>query len=806
MHIRSALLMSAVICGMSLMAGGAIAASDDSTVVAANTTNNGGTATSASSNNSASGGIETVTVTARQYAESIQTAPVSVTALNADLIAKLFVHNLTDIDHQAPNFTIEGVGAIHRNAAVIYSRGIGYSGVDMGQDPAVGVSINGVYEPSNVGMLTNTFDIDGIQILRGPQGTLFGKNTVGGVINITTKLPGDQLEYDAMVRAGNFGRIDFSLGADIPITDTLSARVSVQSQYSNGPFKNAYTGGTNLTLALPPGAPTSVPKYLGGDNIKTVRGTLVWKPSSNFEADLVASYAKDRSPSVGGQNGSIPLSHITSNGAWDYLATFFGHPGYDYRTPGQPYPVGPNPPYTVYRNFPSGDFQDTTNISLNMRYHADSFDVVSVSGYVRDGNLSYSDYDDTELNFFQSIFGLDNRQWSQELRVESNDSDSPLKWVAGALYIGKNWHGQQLFYSSFATLNDYIDYAKQNDESWALFGQADYNITPDLQLTAGIRYTDQRKDITRVNSHLAAGASDCDPSNPYFITHPFNTTPPQNAVPTMACTFHFSKSWSNATYHAGINYKIDEDKMVYASWSTGFVAGGFNSRVDSQFLTGLAYAPETATAWEIGLKSEWYDHHLRVNVAAFLNKYANLQVGAFIPGGGLQSAIVNNAFERAQGVELEVTALPLDHLTLNASVGLLDANYTNFFSNVFGSGAANYASLRPTRTPKWTMNFQGAYDIDLAGNGTLTPSASVQIETSHYTDLTNNPVGFQPAYAMFNASLVYNEPNDRWQVSLWGKNLNNARVRLSAVPSSGYFTQLYFGNPATYGVDLTLKL
>ena len=126
-------------------------------------------------------------------------------------------------------------------------------------------------------------------------------------------------------------------------------------------------------MALPPGAPTSVPKYLGGDNIKTVRGTLVWKPSSNFEADLVASYAKDRSPSVGGQNGSIPLSHITSNGAWDYLATFFGHPGYDYRTPGQPYPVGPNPPYTVYRNFPSGDFQDTTNISLNMRYHADSF-------------------------------------------------------------------------------------------------------------------------------------------------------------------------------------------------------------------------------------------------------------------------------------------------------------------------------------------------------------------------------------------------------------------------------------------------
>ena len=187
----------------------------------------------------------------------------------------------------------------------------------------------------------------------------------------------------------------------------------------------------------------------------------MWKPITNFEADLVATYSKDRSPSVGGQNGSTPSNYLY------YTNAFYGwpaRPGYDYRIAGQPYPLGPNKPYHVYRNFPSGDFQDTTAVSLNMRYHSDNFDVVSVTGFNRNGNFDYNDYDNTELNFFQSTFGLDNTQWSQEVRVESNDSDSPLKWVVGGLYIAKSWHGTQLFYSLVPTLNQYVDFAHQDDE------------------------------------------------------------------------------------------------------------------------------------------------------------------------------------------------------------------------------------------------------------------------------------------------------------------------------------------------------
>src|ERR1700761_5362828 len=203
---------------------------------------------------------------------------------------------------------------------------------------------------------------------------------------------------------------------------------------------------------------------------------------------------------------------------------------------------------------------DSTSVSLNMRYHADGFDAVSITGYLHDSNLSISDYDDTELNFFQSTFGLHNDQFSQEFRVESNDDSSPLKWVVGGLFMGRTWDGTQRFYSLFPTLNNYLDYAQQTDDSLAAFAQGDYTIMPGLEATAGIRYTSEAKDIYRIPSHYAP---DGDPGS-----------------------FFYNKSWANLSYKLGLDYHIDQDKMVYASYSTGFVAGGFNSRVETAQLTG----------------------------------------------------------------------------------------------------------------------------------------------------------------------------------------------------------------------------
>jgi iron complex outermembrane receptor protein len=708
-----------------------------------------------------------------------------VTALNSDLLDKLFVHDLGDLNHQAPNFTIEGVGAIHRNAAVIYSRGVGYGGVDMGQDPAVGVSVNGVFSSRNIGMMSNMNDVDHVEILRGPQGTLFGKNTVGGVINITTKKPGDEYALETMVRGGNLGRIDGFVAVDLPLADDFQVRLSLQSQYSHGAFRNANKNQATLVPLFAPYTNNKpLPTWSGGDNIKTGRATFVFTPSTSFDADLVMTYMKDRSPSVGGQNGSTPARVIPAPVPFvvpaNALSAFFGHPGFDYRTAGLAYPLGPNDAYTVYRNFPSGDFQDTFNGSLNMRYHFDGFDLVSVTGFIHDNNLSYSDYDNTELNFFQSTFALHSRQTTEELRLQSSGNDR-FKWQFGGLYSGRHWDGVQQFYSLFASLNSNIDFAKQTDTALAAFGQVDYSITDDLTLTGGLRYTSESKNLVRTPSHKPAVV--------------------------VANLGPFEKTWSNASYYVGANYQIDEDKMAYASFSTGFVAGGFNTRLDDPILVAIPYQPEKVQAIEIGAKTDWLDHRLRANVSLFSNQYSNLQIGAFVPGGTLQQTIVNNAFERANGVEFEGTAIPIDGLTLSASVGYLDAHYTSFVADVFGiGGAQDFSFLKVARAPKWTGHLDASYIIDMGESvGTFTPDVSFAYESAHFTDLQNNPVGFQKAYGMWNASLTYNSPDDHWSVSAWGKNLNDVKRRLSGFDSSGFFTQLYFDQPRTYGIDLTVK-
>jgi iron complex outermembrane receptor protein len=741
-----------------------------------------------------SGGIETVVVTARKRSESIQSVPVAVTALDADLIEKRFVHDLTDLNHEAPNMQIEGVGAIHRNAALIYSRGIGYVNVDQGQDPAVGISVDGVFFTRNIGSLQNMLDIDQVEILRGPQGTLFGKNTVGGVINVTTKKAStEDHDLELFARLGNLGRWDYSAVFNLPIDDTLAVRFAYQSQFQDGPFRNVSTVSTPFDGPKPRGD-----RY-GGFDVKTFRTAVHWEPVSNLTFDLTGTYIKDRSPSVGGQNGSfggVP-GKLPPDLLW-----LLGIPGY--RTFG-----GPSDPYIISRDVGNGDFQDSKILTLNGRYHADWFDIVSVTGYMHDSNLSYNDYDNTPLAVIESTYGLHHQQFTQEFRLESNDDDSPLKWVTGLYYLNNQWDAEQHLDIGFlapAPFDRQEDYAHQNAWSIAPFVQADYKITDALEVSAGVRYTHEDKNIFRLVQYAAV----LGPSGSIADDH----------------------DWSDFTYHAGINYRISPDMMTYFKFDTGFVGGGWNSRANDPESLG-PFAPEKAHSYEIGLKSDWLDHRLRVNAAAFWANYANLQVGVFhsLPGHDQEEQVVaNDAFERARGVELEVTAVPIDRLTLSASIGYLDAIYTSFNSDLLGilpdspfyglmacngsdkpGKTVQYADhnsgcyVRPAYTPNWTMRYEASYAFELNGHGVLTPDVYVTYESSHFTDLLNEPVGYQPGYALLNGSLNYDDPDGRFRISLWAKNITDTRYIVSDVPTAGLFTQLYFADPRTFGVDLRIK-
>ena len=289
-------------------------------------------------------------------------------------------------------------------------------------------------------------------------------------------------------------------------------------------------------------------------------------------------------------------------------------------------------------------------------------------------------------------------------------------------------------------------------------------------------------------------------------------------------------NWSSFTYKLGAHYNITDDVMVYASYSTGAQAGGFSLTATSQSQM-TPYSPEGAKAFEAGLRSEWLNHRLQVNLTGFWNDYSDLQVGAFRPvsgGTGQQSYIANSAFERARGVELVATALPVRGLTLSASIGYLDAQYTSFIAALSysfpghvcngltdGPGSPpieqNHATpntpcfLSPPFAPDLTANLNASYDIDLGEHGTLTPHVSWTAQTSYFTDLLNAPQGFQPGWSEFDADLTYRDPSGRWRVSVYGKNLNNNVHLLNDNPIAGLFTVNYYADPRTYGIELGFK-
>jgi iron complex outermembrane receptor protein len=270
--------------------------------------------------------------------------------------------------------------------------------------------------------------------------------------------------------------------------------------------------------------------------------------------------------------------------------------------------------------------------------------------------------------------------------------------------------------------------------------------------------------------------------------------------------------------------------MAYVSYSTGNKSGGFSTTATTQSQLD-PYKPEKAKAWEAGIRSEWFDRRLRLNVTAFNNKYSDLQVGAFRPvqgGTGQQSFIANAAFERAKGVEVQASAVPLPGLQFNASVGYLHARYTSFVSALSynfpghvcngltaGPGSPpieqdhsdpnSQCYLVPPRSPKWTAKLEAQYAWDLGDLGVLTPHVAWSYEGSHFTNLTNAPQGFQGAYSVWDADLTYEHPGQDWRVSVFAKNITNKTHLLNANPIAGLFNANYYADPKTYGVELAVR-
>jgi len=684
--------------------------------------------------------VADIVVTAQRREQRLQEVPLAVSAFNMESLEDGKVESLLNLDGKVPNVVLAPVGA-YPFASAFYIRGLGYADVESSFEPSVGVELDGVYLSRNVGAVQDFFDVGGITILRGPQGTLYGRNTIGGVVSVQSRRPSFDFGARGQLTFGSNGRQELRAGVDgALIEDKLAGKFSLLAKTYDGYVKNEDG------------------RDLGAQDVLSMRGALTWQPTDTFDATLIIDYTKDEGTGAAFQNASLPNMVL---------------PGY-----GQP-ADNDGDPFLAHIGDDIFSDLDALGITLNANWDLGAVKLTSITGYRKTDTEVLSDFDATPIPFMTVHRDETHDQFSQELRLSSN-TEGKLTYVVGAYYMTQEYDiatGQYGLVFGGPTAGSTI-YTQQKSDSWALFGQADYEIIPNLTLTAGGRYSKEEKTFT---------------TQPLF--YPNAKT--------------FDASFDDFSPKLGVSYKWSDTLMTYAQYSRGFRAGGFNGRAGSFEAVG-PYDSETVDSYEIGVKSDLFNRRLRLNASIFTTDYKDMQqsVQQLIPGTLInQTLVANVGAATISGFEGEATALLTDAFTVSASIGYLDASYADFMANLGdGLGVIDRTYLPMPYAPKWsnsvTFNYKQNYEF-----GQVTAQASVRHMSDMFTSFNTlnatNDLTLRKANTIVDGSVALELPDGRWRVSLWGKNLTDELVINNTFGVGALLASRVYQPPREIGVDLS---
>ncbi len=715
--------------------------------------------------------LEEITVTARQRTESLQGVPVAVTVMDEDAIQKSFAQNLGEMGAYAPNVTIGTVPGF--TAASIAIRGVSTGDIPSTFDPAVTVAVDGFYLGHYQASLLDMFDIQQVEVLRGPQGTLFGKNTIGGVINVTTKKPSGEFGVQAKARVGNEGRQDFMAGLDLPIIDdVLSARISMQKFDFDGFYENTFDGSD-----------------AGGQDLFAARAKLMWTPTDTFEALFSFEYIEDESDTP------MVVNTTTEDKFFYFAVPGRGAGGSANRPLGDPFKTGLVPPENHAAGFAEskntdGHEEDVDGYYLTLNWDVMGGTVTSITGYRGVDSDYYNDYVGEPAAIYATIRSVYRDTFSQELRFAGNTDN--LDYVIGGYY-----QENDMDYENYTSLGPDHPFAggpvvpvggvlttadgSQEAESWAIFGEGSYAITDATSLTAGIRYSDEEKDFEL---------------SPLFF-------------PTEARVSQ-SDSWDDTTYRLGIDHQWSDETMIYASFSTGFKSGGFNEQAGTLTSAATGFDPEEAESFEVGMKSDFLNNTLRLNLAAFWVEYTDLQVDAVVPVPGVgQESIVTNAGEvTSYGLEADLMWLATDNLTIDGTLGLLDAEYDKFDCNRDNDATTpdvDCTDFDVKRTPDATASLGATYGFNFSRGSSMDLNVNATYTDSFYNDIINSDSSEHEEVTLLNASVSYYSASEKFRIALYGRNLTDEEYQTSGLSVANLWNFSTYGNPLTYGVEAEFK-
>jgi iron complex outermembrane recepter protein len=714
-------------------------------------------------------GLEEITVTARKRTENLQDAPVAVTAFTADMLEAHRVGNIAEVGKLTPNASFESGSNIagSSNAATFFIRGIGQTDFNLTIDPGVGLYVDGVYMSRSIGALLDTIDLEQVEVLRGPQGTLFGKNTIGGAVVLTSRQPAKVFGASLDLTTGNFGRFDARGTLNVPVNDKLAFRLTGSAQTREG-YVDRLTDGGKM------------------GNKHAASGRLLVKYDATDDITLQLSVDGTRSREEG-----MPVVLLAANPGSTFAqfsnfvlngATCFNPPT------GFPVPNLPqcftsqwvtNDPYKTWAG--GGNFSDLnvwgTALSAEWRLSAVDIKLISAVRHLSSQFSLNTGGAPMPLSITQNDYSQ--RQWSEELQFSGTPADERLKWLAGVYYLKEKGTDRNGLTTSLA---DFLSGGSVDNDSFATFGQLTLKTTTATSLTVGGRYTDETKRFLpdqyvisdNTGGEILALSRCFVRADPILPPSPDCTADPTlNPAGNRLLPYaQVSTTARQFTPSVTFDYKPSNGVLTYASYSRGFKSGGFTQRVFPPEPFTPSFAPEFVKSYEVGLKMEGLDRRIRWNSAAFYADYTNMQL---IVNEGLAPAVRNAGRARIPGFETELEFAPIRRLHITSALGYLDAHY----ESVPASAAPITVGSQLPDAPRWTGTVVMSADAWTGSFGKLSFDADWSYKAEHYLDASNSPQLRQGGYGLVGAGLKLESASGAWSVSVGGTNLTNKAYLIS---------------------------
>jgi iron complex outermembrane recepter protein len=717
--------------------------------------------------------LDEIIVTAAKREVNIQDIAISVTAIGEEAMALGGIDDISRVADLVPGMTWGKSGTEVR----IAMRGTRQNNVGTIAEQAVGIFEDGVYVATSTQAFGSYLDVNRIEVLRGPQGTLYGRNTFGGAINVVTNEPEfDKTSGSVSALYGDYNRARIEGVLNLPLSDTFALRFAAMSDTHDGYIENLNDPGTGDDL--------------NDEDIQFIRATAKWAPTDTFDATLRFTYSDRKT------NGSAIWGYQQIGGYVDGELL----PGHQF-APADASADFDQGPWVVKRNLRSNSDTSSTSTTLTLNWDLESVSLRFIGNQTSfDGQQNYDgDYSDGGDSLNNGFTGWDSGQdtWSTELQLLSNN-DSALEWMLGFYYYDQtaNWNWQEMVNGAYEVPHwdqqgDYLS------DSTGYFGNATYSISPTVRINAGLRYSEDTK--------TQKDALD------------WSFFPPVQDFGT-----GIGGKWNKTLWKAGIEVDFNDNMLGYFTASTGYRAGGIN--ITDPNIPQL-FDPEEVTAYEVGLKSTLADGTVVLNLAAYSNQYRDMQAQSFVLQGGNALEFTENGGEvDTQGIEAELRWVPDEHWNISATLALMDAEFGEYnIAKINGLGDlggrqdlndpnAPLLSLKgytPALSPDVTFGLQLGYDIQLAGGSVLTPFVQTSYSSKYSGFDINVPGQYQDAYTRSDIRLMWTSESGKTSVQAFVLNVEeeavlNRVVIFNPTPTVASL-QAHWGDPRTWGVSASFN-